>query len=360
LGFGWIYYALIRNLRPEVVIAIGSCRGFMPFCAARAVKDNQVGEVIFIDPSYSGIHHPGWGGEGAWNDPAEVALRFADYGLEGWITHLKLTSREALATTKEIVGSRSADIVIIDGAHTYENSLQDFELYSSLVHDGFVLFHDSTNRLTEVPLTIQTIANRGFPNVTVHRDVGLTIVEITSRPDTASRWPYLTARSNRANLLLPFARSILRAGDTVMEVYCGYSQLASLLDDVRIFGWDRDQVVIETLRRELPQHRWEQIDERQLLFASCLPDEIDVIIGLGLSRGSAEWDPHHVLDNIRYLLGRYLPRACLFETALDYLEGTILNDLSAACKRLGYSIDAEVIVTDLPAFPRRGVLIAQR
>lgn len=53
LGFGWIYYGLIRNLRPDFVVAIGSRRGFMPFCAARAVQDNRVGKVIFIDPSYS-------------------------------------------------------------------------------------------------------------------------------------------------------------------------------------------------------------------------------------------------------------------------------------------------------------------
>src|SRR5258708_36172475 len=53
LGFGWIYYALIRNLAPDFAVAIGSCRGFMPFCAARAMKDNGSGHVIFIDPSYS-------------------------------------------------------------------------------------------------------------------------------------------------------------------------------------------------------------------------------------------------------------------------------------------------------------------
>ena len=43
MGFGWIYYSVVRNLRPDVVIAIGSCRGFMPFCAARGIKDNQHG-----------------------------------------------------------------------------------------------------------------------------------------------------------------------------------------------------------------------------------------------------------------------------------------------------------------------------
>src|SRR4051812_50120432 len=46
LGFGWVYYALVRNLRPDFVVAIGSRRGFMPFCAARGARDNGHGQVI--------------------------------------------------------------------------------------------------------------------------------------------------------------------------------------------------------------------------------------------------------------------------------------------------------------------------
>jgi len=33
IGFGWIYYGLVRNLDPDFVVAIGSCAGFAPFCA---------------------------------------------------------------------------------------------------------------------------------------------------------------------------------------------------------------------------------------------------------------------------------------------------------------------------------------
>ena len=97
LGFGWIYYGLVRNLKPDYVVAIGSCRGFMPFCAARAMQDNLHGRVLFVDPSYSGNGYPGWSGRGLWSDPVQVAARIADYHLTGWITHFKLPSDAAAA-----------------------------------------------------------------------------------------------------------------------------------------------------------------------------------------------------------------------------------------------------------------------
>jgi hypothetical protein len=67
-------------------------------------------------------------------------------------------------------------------------------------------------------------------------------------------------------------------------------------------------MTIHNLRRELPKHRWEQIDERALPFSDVLPDRVDAIISLGLGLGYAEWDPHHVVDNVSYLLGGTLRR----------------------------------------------------
>src|SRR5262249_48158603 len=118
LGFGWIYYALICNLRPAYVIAIGSRRGFMPFCAAPAVQDSGSGQVIFIDPSYSGYGDPGWSGAGLWSDPVEVSTRVGRHSLDGWIHHLKMTSEQAFPEVRKLVGQAQPMVLIIDGAHT--------------------------------------------------------------------------------------------------------------------------------------------------------------------------------------------------------------------------------------------------
>jgi Methyltransferase domain len=360
LGFGWLYYSLVRNLRPELVVAIGSCHGFMPFCAARGAQDNGRGVVAFIDPSYSGIGHPGWGGVGAWSDPLEVEARIASFGLAEWITHYRMTSEEAFPVVEAMLGGRELGLVIVDGAHTREHSLRDFELYTSLMGEGIVVFHDSTNPDCEVASTLATLAERRFRMVTIHRDVGLTLVEISPVSNVETTWAYLCEPSNRAQRLLPYARSILRPGDRVLDLYCGLSPLAFVLDDVEIFGCDRDPAVIRRLRKELPHNRWERIDEFSLPFSNLLPPEIDAVFGLGVSRGRAAWDPQVVCENVRYLLGRYYPRACLFEAAAEYYDGEILRDLAPILSRLGYACRTEDVDTDLPAFSRRRVLLAER
>jgi hypothetical protein len=359
MGFGWIYYSLARNQRPEVAIAIGSRRGFMPFCLARALKDNGRGHVFFIDPSYSGGDHPGWGGGALWSDPTEVSRRIAGFGLTGWITHLKMTSEEAFPQIKGQLDGRAVGLVVIDGAHTYENCLQDFDLYSSLMTEGFCVFHDAVSTNCDVPRVLHTLRNRGHDLVTIHREVGLAVLEIWHPPAVEETWKYLTGRSNRGQLIAAAARELLRPGDRLLDVYCGYSPLASVLDEVSFFGCDRDPQIVARLRREFPRHHWECIDETRLPFAA-LPEESDVLVGLGVSRGHAWWDPQHVLDNIRYLLGRYHPRACIFETAADYYHADILTDLIGALERLGYAWREQVVETDMASFARRKLLFATR
>jgi FkbM family methyltransferase len=359
LGFGWIYYGLVRNLRPDYVVAIGSCRGFMPFCAARALQDNGEGKVLFIDPSYAGTGHPGWSGRGLWSDSATVAARIASFGLTGWVKHFRQTSEEALPFVREIVAGARLGILIIDGAHTYQQSLQDFEMYSPLMGGGFALFHDSISPDCGVSDTIGTLRRRGYSAVTLHREVGLTLVEITQPALVEQTWGYLCGESNRAGLLLPHAKRILRPGDSVLDIYCGSAPLTPLLDGVTIFGFDADPRMIELLRRRHPQHRWEQLDERAVPFAP-LPERVEALLGLGLSKGHASWDPHCVADNVRYLLGRYLPRACLFESQAAYHNADILDELQTILARLGYHCWNEQVETDMAQFAVRKLLLAQR
>jgi len=99
--------------------------------------------------------------------------------------------------------------------------------------------------------------------------------------------------------------------------------------------------------------------DRQLQRAE-LPPEVDVVLGLGVSRPHALWDPQAVLESVRYLLGRYFPRACLFETAADYHDGDILDDLAPALSRLGYRCEEGVIHTNMASFSRRKILVGTR
>ena len=359
IGFGWIYYGLVRNLDPDFVVAIGSCAGFAPFCAARALQDNGRGKVLFIDPSYSGDGHPGWSGRNYWSNPAAVAARVAAFGLTGWFEHLKMTSEEAFPIVCDRVGDGKVGLIIVDGAHTYADSLRDFELYSGLVREGYVLFHDATSPDCEVARTLTELRSRGYALITLDIEVGLAVVEVRRPAAVRETWSYLCAESNRGELLLPFAQRLLRPGDRVLDIYCGFSPLTPLLSDVAIFGYDHDGAIVQELAARHPQHVWRRTADRQLQLAE-LPPEVDVVLGLGVSRPHALWDPQAVLESVRYLLGRYFPRACLFETAADYHDGDILDDLAPALSRLGYRCEEGVIHTNMASFSRRKILVGTR
>ena len=254
IGFGWIYYGLVRNLDPDFVVAIGSCAGFAPFCAARALQDNGRGKVLFIDPSYSGDGDPGWSGRNYWSNPTAVAARVAAFGLTGWFEHLKMTSEEAFPIVCDRVGDGKVGLIIVDGAHTYADSLRDFELYSGLVREGYVLFHDATSPDCEVARTLAELRSRGYALITLDIEVGLAVVEVRRPAMVRETWSYLCAESNRGELLLPFAQRLLRPGDRVLDIYCGFSPLTPLLSDVAIFGYDHDGAVVQELAARHPQH----------------------------------------------------------------------------------------------------------
>ena len=53
LGFGFLYYALVRALRPRHVVVIGSGFGLRVVCLALGFRDNAKGCLSFVDSSYS-------------------------------------------------------------------------------------------------------------------------------------------------------------------------------------------------------------------------------------------------------------------------------------------------------------------
>ena len=356
LGFGWLYYGMARNLAPECAVVIGSARGFAPLCVARGLHDNGTGEVIFIDPGYSGSGDPAWDGRGHWQHQSEVRKWLALFGLGDSVHHLAMRSDDALPVVRAMIGDRRATLLMIDGAHTHEQSLRDYDLYSPLLADGMVLFHDATNPNCGVAETLRVLRGRGLDVATLDIDAGLAIVPVARPPRVDDKWSYLTSPSNRGPLIMQHLRPQLQDGDRVFDAYCGFSPLNAHLERVRIFGFDVDPVVIARLRAEYPGHDWAQIEERQLAYAT-LPDAVDVLVGLGLSRGYCSWDPQLVEGNLRHLVQRYRPRVCLFEAAAEYHDAEILDDLQSMIERAGYRCRGAVIDTDMASYSRRRLVI---
>jgi len=134
LGLGWLYYALIRILRPRNVGCIGSWRGFVPLVLGRGLHDNtEGGEVTFIDPSLV---------DGFWEDPARTKEWFNGFDLDN-IRHYQMTTQE-FAVSEHNRALRDIGLLFVDGYHSAEQARFDHTTFADrLTADAMVLFHDS-------------------------------------------------------------------------------------------------------------------------------------------------------------------------------------------------------------------------
>jgi Methyltransferase domain len=146
LGFGFLYYGLVRTLRPKHIVVIGSGFGFSVVCLALALKDNGRGTLSFVDPSYSVLKHGllhTVGGTSQWDDPDRVRTHFARFGVEGQVTHYKSTSAQFFAEYDEY-GLPGIDLAFIDGNHAYSDVRHDFlAILGHARKNTYVLLHDT-------------------------------------------------------------------------------------------------------------------------------------------------------------------------------------------------------------------------
>ncbi len=146
LGFGFLYYGVARALRPQHVLVIGSGYGFSVVCLGLALKDNKVGSLTFVDPSYSLIKDGPWktiGGRGTWNNPEDVVKRFDAFGVADIVTHYRRRSDEFFASY-EATGLPTIDLAFIDGSHAYKDVAHDFsQVLKRARPNSYVFLHDT-------------------------------------------------------------------------------------------------------------------------------------------------------------------------------------------------------------------------
>ena len=152
LGFGFLYYGLVRSIRPQHVVVIGSGYGFSVICLALGLKDNASGALTFVDPSYSLLRDgpaKTVGGANFWSDPERVRAHFARFGVDGLVTHRKLTSEEFFARYEELA-LPEIDLAFIDGNHSYAHVQHDVLGTLRHSHPGtYFLLHDTNIYIRE-------------------------------------------------------------------------------------------------------------------------------------------------------------------------------------------------------------------
>lgn len=193
LGYGHIYYALTRLTRARHALVIGSGHGFTPAIIAKAMDHNGSGRVTFVDPSMSiardgaNIAH---GGSGQWNTPEMVRARFVDCVGTQRITHHKMTNRQFFSHWRE-----RPDLVVIDGAHDYENARYDLaQSVKRMKIPGYILLHDSTNFWNlsghmGVSKLVKQLRDTDVELMTFPGRAGLTLLRVTRTLDPVQALP---------------------------------------------------------------------------------------------------------------------------------------------------------------------------
>ena len=131
-GEGWLLYALVRVIRPLVVVEVGTGVGSSALWLTQALADNGWGRLHSIDL----------------NECADARERVTRAGLSGFVTFHTTDSRGAEA---KALAERVAPIglLFVDGAHDYTSVRRDIESWAAAVpKGGLVIFHDATKQTT--------------------------------------------------------------------------------------------------------------------------------------------------------------------------------------------------------------------
>jgi predicted O-methyltransferase YrrM len=147
LGFGFIYYGVVRGIRPKHTLVIGSGYGFSVVCLALGLKDNGGGILTFVDPAYSLLKDGPFstiGGRGMWSDEAAVKSHFQRFGVDNIITHYKMRNDEFFPVYPNLK-LPPVDLAFIDGSHAYKDVKYDFTRVLERSHKNTYIFLHDTN-----------------------------------------------------------------------------------------------------------------------------------------------------------------------------------------------------------------------
>ncbi len=142
---GWLLHGLIRNLRPRVVMEVGTFLSVSTHWIASALKENGDGGVIHCFDDFGPIH------KGPWRDAEMLS------GRQTWVTdrltraglidvvrfHPGNSTRTIVRAQDELRAAGGVQFAFIDGDHTYGGASQDLWATEPVLNTGgYVLLHD--------------------------------------------------------------------------------------------------------------------------------------------------------------------------------------------------------------------------
>lgn len=162
-GHPIVLYGLIRSMKPDVIVEVGTYRGFGAAWMAKAVQENNKGRVYCID-NFSLTDHESRVGSDA---RTHLNRNLEALGVKEWTTLID-------GDSDKIEWPRQIDFAYIDGWHGYTAVHRDFE---NCVERGaeLIAFDDTTQSVGPRKLIQQIRELPDWDVLEVLRDCGMAI-----------------------------------------------------------------------------------------------------------------------------------------------------------------------------------------
>ncbi len=154
-------YAILRQLKPAIVVETGVCNGFSSAIILKALAGNQSGHLYSVDlPEFTGENrNQFWTGKGGAVVPQDLA--------SGWLVPRDLRDRWSLQLGKsaDILPSLlcrldKIDLFVHDSEHSFENQLSEFRLAFDHLSSGGVIFATDINWSRAFDVFAKEVAGR--------------------------------------------------------------------------------------------------------------------------------------------------------------------------------------------------------
>lgn len=228
-------YDLVVALQPKRIVELGSHYGCSLFAFAQAIKDNGLFTEVFGVDTWQGDEHAGFYS----NEVFELVEKtISEHYKELSIKLLRKTFLEA----RPDIENESVDILHIDGLHTYEAVVEDFETWlPKLAPEGVVLFHDVNPKLTYDSRQHWVEVSARFPALDFDHSWGLGV--LFPKGDT-NREMIAGKHWEERRLVYQFGADARLSGQQVRDLTRFIDEQKVAMDKMESMIKDRDEAII--------------------------------------------------------------------------------------------------------------------
>lgn len=131
---------IIRQLDPQIILEIGSATGGFIYIISTTLNSRKKRTIISIDPWSKGTKY-----EKQFDVYKKTIKKLEQSYPNNKYVHIrgKSENKETIANLEKVLKNNKIDFLFIDGNHTYEGVLSDWNKYNNFVdEDGVIAFHD--------------------------------------------------------------------------------------------------------------------------------------------------------------------------------------------------------------------------